>query len=89
MFVKAGEGGFHVLTSLQQQTIEGVATNRAAYRKARAAAGFDPAGHTEVACLIDFGVDVEETLRGLAYLDELRRLHGSETAVAHEVAVMA
>ena len=31
-------------------------------------------GVDEVACLIDFGVDVESTLEGLVHLDELKRL---------------
>jgi natural product biosynthesis luciferase-like monooxygenase protein len=180
MFVKAGEAGFHVLTSLQQQTIDEVAANLQKYREALAGGGFDPhsrkiammmhtfvgpdkervlatvrgplsnflrshldliktytdsldiqaglekpeliesilafaferyyrtasligtpssclpminrlraIGVTEVACLIDFGVDVDETLRSLTYLDELRMLDQLEAAGAREIALTA
>lgn len=174
MFVKAGELGFHVLTSLQQQTVDEVAANLAAYRQACAAAGHEPGrvtvmmhtflgadresvvaavrgplasylrshvdliksyaksldikadleqpeqvdsivsfaferyyrtasligtpkdvhamvkrlkaiGVDEVACLIDFGVDVDATLNSLTYLDELRRLElGQPTVAEHD-----
>jgi natural product biosynthesis luciferase-like monooxygenase protein/amino acid adenylation domain-containing protein len=39
MFVKAGELGFNVLTSLQEQSFEEAASKLKAYREARAAAG--------------------------------------------------
>jgi natural product biosynthesis luciferase-like monooxygenase protein len=39
-------------------------------------------GVTEVACLIDFGVDVDSTLASLSYLDELRRLECVEPAAS-------
>jgi natural product biosynthesis luciferase-like monooxygenase protein len=35
---------------------------------------FDAAGVNEVACLIDFGVDLDSVLTGLEYLDEARKL---------------
>lgn len=43
MFVRAGELGFHVLTSLQTQSIDEVAPKLASYREARSRAGYDPA----------------------------------------------
>jgi phthiocerol/phenolphthiocerol synthesis type-I polyketide synthase E len=165
MFVKAGELGFNVLTSLQAQSIDEVTAHLKAYREARAQAGHDPyagqvammmhtfvgqskdkvvekvreplssflrshldliktftnsldieaglekpelvdsivafaferyyrtasligapqtclpmierlksIGVNEVACLIDFGVDVESTLEGLVHLNALKQL---------------
>jgi natural product biosynthesis luciferase-like monooxygenase protein len=165
MFVKAGELGFNVLTSLQAQSIDEVTAHLKAYREARAQAGHDPyagqvammmhtfvgqskdkvvekvreplssflrshldliktftnsldieaglekpelvdsivafaferyyrtasligapqtclpmierlksIGVNEVACLIDFGVDVESTLEGLVHLNTLKQL---------------
>lgn len=173
MFVTAGKLGFDILTSLQQQTMDALAENLGAYRRARAEAGFDPwtgkvavmmhtflgaekeavlhkvreplsnylrshldliksftssldieagldqperidtvvqfaferyhrtasligtprdcramiarlkaIGVSEVACLIDFGVDVESTLASLAYLDELRQQEWAQPAGA-------
>lgn len=41
MFVKAGELGFNVLTSLQEQSFEEATSKLKAYREARAAAGHD------------------------------------------------
>ncbi len=43
MFVKAGELGFGILTSLQEQSTDEVAAKIKAYQEARTAAGFDPA----------------------------------------------
>lgn len=40
------------------------------------------AGTTEIACLIDFGVDVDETLAALPALDQLRQLAESEISPA-------
>jgi natural product biosynthesis luciferase-like monooxygenase protein len=37
-------------------------------------------GVDEVACLIDFGVDTDEALRGLTFLDKLRQLSNTPTA---------
>lgn len=46
MFIKAGELGLGVLTSLQEQNIDEAAARLKTYRQARASAGFDPAaGH--------------------------------------------
>jgi natural product biosynthesis luciferase-like monooxygenase protein len=42
MFTKAGEMGFNVLTSLQEQSFDEVAVKLKAYRDARKAAGHDP-----------------------------------------------
>lgn len=42
MFIKAGELGFNVLTSLQEQSFDEVAVKLRAYRDAREAAGHDP-----------------------------------------------
>jgi natural product biosynthesis luciferase-like monooxygenase protein len=180
MFVTAGKLGFDVLTSLQQQTIDALAGNLEAYRRARETAGLDPAagkvavmmhtflgpdkdtvlgkvreplsnylrshldlvksftssldieaglehperidtivqfaferyhrtasligtprdcramvgrlariGVTEIACLIDFGVDVESTLDSLTYLDELRRMEYAESIATRAGSVKA
>lgn len=42
--------------------------------------GFSRIGVTEIACLIDFGLDVEVVLEGLHHLNELRILYASASA---------
>jgi len=44
MFIKAGEHGFNVLTSLQAQNIDEVTSHLGVYRQAREKAGYDPDG---------------------------------------------
>ncbi|MET0287111.1 MAG: MupA/Atu3671 family FMN-dependent luciferase-like monooxygenase, partial [Polyangiales bacterium] len=43
-------------------------------------------GVNEVACLVDFGVETEQALRGLTYLDQLRKLSNTQPAEDHGVA---
>lgn len=44
MFIKAGEMGFNILTSLQAMSLDEVTSHLKAYREARAQAGHDPQG---------------------------------------------
>ncbi|MCY1081086.1 MupA/Atu3671 family FMN-dependent luciferase-like monooxygenase [Archangium lansingense] len=63
LFEKAGELGFHVLTSLASQPVEEVREKIALYRAARARAGHDPAAGTVSVMLHTFvGRDSGEVL---------------------------
>lgn len=67
-FERAGRAGVHVLTHLLGQSIDDVAANIAAYRRARADAGFDPAeGRVALMVHTFVGADddsVREIVRG-------------------------
>jgi len=58
-FVEAGRAGFHVLTALLFQTPEELAGHVAAYRRARAEAGLDPAAGRVTVMLHTFVGDTE------------------------------
>lgn len=63
MFVKAGELGFNVLTSLQEQSFDEVSTNLQAYRQARSAAGHDAfTGHVTMMMHTFVGEDKEQVI---------------------------
>ena len=74
MFIKAGEMGFNILTSLQEQSIDEVSGKLKLYREARAAAGHDPsAGYVSMMIHTYVGDDkdrVIEKVRGpmMSYL---------------------
>jgi len=64
MFVKAGELGFNVLTSLQTQPVDEVAGKLKAYREARAKAGYDPdTGHVSMMVHTFVGQNKEQVLQ--------------------------
>lgn len=74
-YIEAGRRGYNVLTHLLGQSVAEVAEKIAIYRRARAEAGFDPAGgrvtlmlHSFIGASLD---EVRETVRGplKAYLD--------------------
>jgi natural product biosynthesis luciferase-like monooxygenase protein len=68
MFAKAGELGFNVLTSLQEQSFDEVSARLKIYREARSAAGYDPfTGHVAIMMHTFVGEDkdrVIEKVRG-------------------------
>jgi hypothetical protein len=75
-FTAAGRHGFHLLTALLNLTTAELEERIITYRKAREEAGHDPAGGhrdahgawlgvDEIACLIDFGMDLSSTLASM------------------------
>lgn len=64
MFVKSGELGFNVLTSLQEQSFEDVARNLKAYREARLSAGHNPSsGHVTMMLHTFLGENSESVIQ--------------------------
>jgi natural product biosynthesis luciferase-like monooxygenase protein len=79
-FVEAGRAGAHVLTALLFQTYDQLADKIAAYRKARAEAGHDPAAGVVTLMLHSYVADDEEAVMAairapfIAYLESTAKV---------------